>query len=120
MAGVLLRNFGKENEGIYEGLKKKYGDYLFGDKESGTKIGWYNEEKEIDTPAEKNLFSILKKYADSTSDVYSTISLDNLIPLSQISNSLKTFWLDHFNQLSLTEQQIIKLEYHDQIKLNQI
>jgi len=81
MAGVLLRNFGKENEGIYEGLKKKYGDYLFGDKESGTKIGWYNEEKEIDTPAEKNLFSILKKYADSTSDVYSTISLDNLIPL---------------------------------------
>ena len=44
--------------------------------------------------------------------------LDNLIPLSQISNSLKTFWWDHFNQLSLTEQLMYKKEYHNQIKLN--
>jgi len=83
MAGVLLRNFGKENEGIYESIKK-YGDYLFGDKDSGVKIGWYDKEKEIDTPAEKNLFKILKKYADSESAVYSTVNLDDLIPLFKI------------------------------------
>jgi hypothetical protein len=82
-AGVLLRNFGKENEGIYESLKK-YGDYLFGDKRSGVKIGWYDEEKEIDTPSEKKLYDILKKYADSESAVYSTVDLDALIPLFKI------------------------------------
>lgn len=78
MAGVLLRNFGKQNPIIYEGM---YGDHLFGDKESGVKIGWYREEKEEDTPAEKALFDILKKYADSEAEVYSNINLDHLIPI---------------------------------------
>jgi len=77
-AGILLRKFGKQNENIYES-KKKFGDYLFGDKESGVKIGWYNNEKEEDTPAEKELFNLLKKYADSEAETYSNISLDNLI-----------------------------------------
>jgi cytidyltransferase-like protein len=79
MAGVLLREFGKKNENIYE-AKKKFGDYLFGDKDSGVKIGWYDSEKEEDTPAEKQLFDYLKKYADSEASTYSTISLDSFIP----------------------------------------
>ena len=52
-AGVLLRDYGKIDNGIYEA--KEYGDYLFGDKSSGVKIGWYGTEKEPDTPA-KNHF----------------------------------------------------------------
>jgi hypothetical protein len=79
-AGILLRDFGKQNENIYES-KKKFGNYLFGDKETGVKIGWYNNEKEEDTPAEKELFSFLKKYADSEAETYSNISLDHLIPV---------------------------------------
>jgi cytidyltransferase-like protein len=80
MAGILLRNFGKQNENIYES-KKKFGNYLFGDKETGVKIGWYDSEKEEDTPAEKELFDFLKKYADSEAETYSNISLDHLIPI---------------------------------------
>jgi hypothetical protein len=80
MAGVLLRKFGKYNENIYES-KKKFGDYLFGDKESGVKIGWYNDEKEEDTLSEKELFNLLKKYADSEAETYSNINLDSLIPI---------------------------------------
>jgi hypothetical protein len=38
--------------------------------------------------------------------------IDSLIPLNQISDSLKTFWLDHFNHLSSNEQQTIKNNYH--------
>jgi hypothetical protein len=38
--------------------------------------------------------------------------LDNLIPLNQISDSLKTFWLSHFNQLSSVEQKTLKLNYY--------
>ena len=38
--------------------------------------------------------------------------LDNLIPLNQISDSLKTFWLRHFNQLSSVEQKTLKLNYY--------
>jgi len=77
-AGVLLRKFGEQNNNIYEG---KYGDYLFGDKNSGVSIGWYNDEVEEDTPAEKKLFDLLKKYADSEAETYSNISLDHLIPV---------------------------------------
>lgn len=44
--------------------------------------------------------------------------LDSLIPLSQISQSLKDFWMDHFNQLSLVEQNHYKKEYHSYIKQN--
>jgi hypothetical protein len=80
MAGILLRKFGKQNENIYES-KKKFGNYLFGDKETGVKIGWYDSEKEEDTPAEKELFNYLKKYADSEAETYSNISLDHLIPV---------------------------------------
>jgi len=81
-AGILLRNFGKTNKHIYEQLLKEgvYGDYLFGGEESGASIGWYPEEKEEDTPAEKTLFDYLKKYADSEAETYSNISLDSLIP----------------------------------------
>jgi len=82
-AGILLRNFGKENKHIYEQLLKEgvYGDWLFGDEESGVKIGWYQEEYEKDTPAEKKLFDFLKKYADSEMSDYSSINLDSLIPV---------------------------------------
>lgn len=76
-AGVLLRKFGKDNEEIYETLNEgMYGDYLFGGEESGVSIGWYNEEKEEDTPAEKVLFDFMRKYADSEIDTYSEINLD--------------------------------------------
>jgi hypothetical protein len=81
-AGVLLRKFGKEHEDIYETLSEGiHGDYLFGDKKSGVKIGWYKDEVEKDTPAESTLFNLLKKYADSEANVYSNISLDDLIPI---------------------------------------
>jgi hypothetical protein len=75
-AGVLLRNFGKEHSEIYEA--KIFGKYLFGDKETGAhpEIGIYDKEVEPDTPAEKALFKILKKYTDSQRDIYSSISLD--------------------------------------------
>jgi hypothetical protein len=81
-AGILLRNFGKTNKHIYEQLLKEgvYGDYLFGDKDSGVNIGWYKDEIEEDTPAESRLFVVLKRYADSEAETYSNISLDNLIP----------------------------------------
>jgi hypothetical protein len=52
------------------------GNYLFGDKDSGVKIGWYKDEMEVDTTAEKLLFNFLKRYADSEANVYSTVSLD--------------------------------------------
>jgi hypothetical protein len=42
--------------------------------------------------------------------------LDNLIPLNHISDSLKTFWWDHFTKLPSNEQKIIKLNYHNHIK----
>ena len=73
VAGILLRNFGKQNENIYEG---KYGDYLFGDKKSGAAIKWYDQEVEKDTPAEKVLFDFMQKYADSEINTYSNIDLD--------------------------------------------
>jgi hypothetical protein len=79
-AGILLRNFGKNHEEIYE-AKKKFGNYLFGDKESGVSIGWYNSEKEIDTPAEKALFNILKEYVNSEESTYSNIDLSPYIPI---------------------------------------
>jgi len=80
-AGVLLRKFGKQHEDIYETLKEgMYGDYLFGDQKSGVAIGWYPEEKEEDTPAEQALFDLLKQYADSEAETYSTINLDSLVP----------------------------------------
>jgi hypothetical protein len=78
-AGILLREFGKTHENIYE-AKKKFGNYLFGDNESGVAIGWYDGEKEVDTPAEKALFDILKKYANSEESTYSNINLDPYIP----------------------------------------
>jgi len=59
----------------------KFGDFLFGDKESGVSIGWYKDEIEKDTPAELALFKLLKKYADSERETYSNINLDNLIPI---------------------------------------
>jgi len=85
-AGILLRDFGKQNKDIYEVLLREgvYGDYLFGDKESGAAILWYDNEKEEDTPAEAALFKLLKKYASSTADVYGTINLDHLIPILKI------------------------------------
>jgi hypothetical protein len=43
--------------------------------------------------------------------------LDNLIPLNQISNLLKTFWWNHFNQLPLPEQKTLKINYHNYINL---
>jgi hypothetical protein len=81
-AGILLRNFGKQNNNIYEVLLKEgvYGDYLFGGEESGVSIGWYNDEVEEDTPAESKLFDLLKRYADSEAETYSGINLDSLIP----------------------------------------
>jgi len=82
-AGVLLRDFGKQNKDIYEVLLREgvYGDYLFGDKESGVAILWYEDEKEEDTVAEHALFNLLRKYASSTADIYGTINLDHLIPV---------------------------------------
>ena len=81
MAGILLRDFGAKNENIYEG---KYGDYLFGDQNSGVSIGYYEDEKEEDTPAEISLFNLLKQYADSEAETYSNINLDSLIPTFKI------------------------------------
>lgn len=76
-AGVLLRNFGKIHNEIYEA--KTFGKYLFGDKETGAnpRIGIYDEEMEPDTPAEKELFRVLKTYTDSQRDTYSNINLDS-------------------------------------------
>jgi hypothetical protein len=79
-AGVLLRKFGQQHTEIYE-AKKKFGNYLFGDKESGVDIKWYDSEKEIDTPAERALFNTLKKYVNSESSTYSNINLDSYIPI---------------------------------------
>lgn len=81
-AGILLRNFGKTHKGIYEA--KDYGNYLFGDKESGVYIGWYDSEKEEDTPAEKALFNYLRKYAASEINVYNTMNLDDMIPVFKL------------------------------------
>jgi hypothetical protein len=85
-AGILLRDFGKQNKDIYEVLLREgvYGNYLFGDKESGVSILWYDNEKEEDTLAEHALFKLLKKYASSTADIYGTINLDHLIPILKI------------------------------------
>lgn len=78
-AGELLRNFGKENQNIYE--NKIYGNYLFGDKESGVKIKWYDKEKEKDQNEEKKLFDKLKAYADSEYEFYSNNNIDDLLPI---------------------------------------
>ena len=77
-AGILLRKFGEKNPMIYEGM---YGNYLFGDKNTGVAVGWYKNEMEPDTPAEKRLFNILKKYADSEYQTYSVITLDDFVPI---------------------------------------
>lgn len=81
-AAVIMRNFAQAKPNLFEHLTNegKFGDYLFGDKESGVKIGWYDSEKEQDTPAEKALFNLLKKYADSTFTEYTQINIDDLIP----------------------------------------
>ena len=81
-AGMLLRDFGKSHENIYE--NKDYGEYLFGDKESGVAIGWYSSEQEEDTPAEKALFDTLKKYADSEESTYGNINLDSYLNIFKI------------------------------------
>jgi Zn-dependent peptidase ImmA (M78 family) len=81
-AAVIMRNFAQAKPNLFEHLNNegKFGNYLFGDEESGVKIGWYDSEKEKDTPAEKALFDLLKKYADSTFPEYTNINLDDLIP----------------------------------------
>ena len=73
-AGVLLRDYGKINNGIYEA--KEYGDHLFGGKDTGVSVKWYSNEIEPDTPAEKALFDFLHKYADSENENYTSINLD--------------------------------------------
>ena len=81
-AAVIMRNFAQASPNLFEHLNNegKFGNVLFGDKDSGVKIGWYNSEKEQDTPAEKELFNKLKKYADSTYTEYIQINLDDIIP----------------------------------------
>ena len=69
---TIINHLDKLKEGMY-------GSYLFGDKESGVKIGWYDSEKEEDTPVEKALFDLLKRYADSEETTYSQINLDPYI-----------------------------------------
>jgi len=66
LAGIILEN-------------KKYGEYLFGGKNSGVKIDWYDEEKEPDTPAEKKLFDLLYNYVNvgPTDDNKGEWSLDS-------------------------------------------
>ena len=86
-------------------------------------LHWLNDLDELD--------KILDNYKDTQSTESTEViiqqinnqnsidqGLDNLIPLSQISNSLKTFWWDHFNQLSLIEQQMYRKEYNNQIQIN--
>ena len=77
-AAVIMRNFAQAKPSLFEHLVKEgeYGDFLFGDKDSGVKIGWYKDEVEVDTPTEEKLFDFLKKYADSESNIYSNINLD--------------------------------------------
>ena len=94
-AGKIMRIFGRQHPEIFfmkcgldeikgnklnlqEGI---YGDYLFGDKESGVRIKWYDKELEEDTPAEKELFTRLKAYADSEFETYSNMNIDDLKPL---------------------------------------
>ena len=88
-AAVIMRNFAQAKPNLFEHLVKEgeYGDYLFGDKESGVKIGWYKDEVEVDTPAEEKLFDFLKKYADSEASTYSTINLD---PYLETFKKIKT------------------------------
>ena len=88
-AAVIMRNFAQAKPNLFEHLVKEgeYGDYLFGDKESGVKIGWYKDEVEVDTPAEEKLFDFLKKYADSEASTYSTINLD---PYLETFRKIKT------------------------------
>jgi hypothetical protein len=74
-AGVLLRDYGKVDNGIYEA--KEYGDHLFGGKDTGVSIKWYSSELEPDTPAEKSLFDFLHKYADSEDANYAAMNLDS-------------------------------------------
>jgi Zn-dependent peptidase ImmA (M78 family) len=73
-AGVLLRDYGKVDNGIYEA--KEYGDHLFGGKDTGVAIKWYSSEIEPDTSAEKALFDFLQKYADSENENYTSVNLD--------------------------------------------
>ena len=42
--------------------------------------------------------------------------LDNRIPLSQISQSLKDFWINYFNQLPLPDQITIERNYYNYVK----
>jgi hypothetical protein len=61
-----------------------YGDYLFGGKDTGVTVGWYKDELEPDTPAEKELFFSLRKYAYPKKHGHSEkslISLDDYIPI---------------------------------------
>jgi hypothetical protein len=77
-AAIIMRNFAQAKPNLFEHLTKEgeYGNYLFGDKDSGVKIGWYKDEVEADTPAERKLFDFLKGYADSEANIYGGINLD--------------------------------------------
>jgi hypothetical protein len=92
-AAVIMRNFAQAKPTLFEQLvnEKQYGNYLFGDKESGVKIGWYTDEVETDTPAEKKLFDFLKGYTDSEENEYSNINLD---PYLNTFRKLKTEYPD--------------------------
>jgi hypothetical protein len=88
-AAVIMRNFAQAKPNLFEHLvnEGQFGNYLFGDKDSGAKIGWYDSEKEPDTSAEKALFDLLKKYTDSIYTEYTNINLDDLIPtLKELKN----------------------------------
>jgi hypothetical protein len=82
-AAVIMRNFAQAKPNLFEHLIKEgeYGNYLFGDKDSGVKIGWYKDEVEVDTSAEKKLFSFLKGYTDSEENEYSNINLDSYVDI---------------------------------------
>jgi hypothetical protein len=81
-AGILLRDFGKLYDNIYDHLIQEglYGDFLFGDEETGVKSGWYNNEMEEDTPFEKKIFNLFKRYASSNVNVYTQTNLDPFLP----------------------------------------
>lgn len=80
-AAVIMRNFAQAKPNLFEHLIKEgeYGDYLFGDKDTGVRIGWYKDKMEVDTPAERALFILLKRYADSEASIYTNISLDSYV-----------------------------------------
>lgn len=99
-----------------------YGNYLFGDKDTGAKVGIYSDEIEPDTPTEKDLFNLLKQYADSEFETYSKVSLDDFIP---VLKKLKKQYPDIVNPnissetyiyrgTSFTEEQMNKLKYKEE------